>query len=69
MYSLFTFTLYYGPFRLLNFHLTDKLQDNAMELLTTLNKLKPTASKGVYMKSIFMSSTMSPSIAVDPKIS
>jgi len=47
----------------------DKLQENAMELLTTLNKLKPTASKGVYMKSIFMSSTMSPSIAVDPKIS
>lgn len=47
----------------------DKLQDNAMELLTTLNKLKPTASKGIYMKSIFMSSTMSPSIAVDPKIS
>lgn len=47
----------------------DKLQENAMELLTTLNKLKPTSSKGVYMKSIFMSSTMSPSIAVDPKIS
>jgi large subunit ribosomal protein L1 len=47
----------------------DKLQENAKELLTTLHKLKPTASKGVYMKSIFMSSTMSPSIAVDPKIS
>ena len=46
----------------------DKLQENAMELLTTLNKLKPTASKGVYMKSIFMSSTMSPSLAIDPKI-
>ena len=45
----------------------DKLHDNAMELLTTLNKLKPTSSKGVYMKSIFMSSTMSPSIAVDEK--
>ncbi|WCO00795.1 50S ribosomal protein L1 [Psychroserpens ponticola] len=45
----------------------DKLQDNAMELLTTLNKLKPTSSKGVYMKSIFMSSTMSPSIAIDVK--
>lgn len=45
----------------------DKLQDNAMELLTTLNKLKPTASKGVYMKSVFMSSTMSPSIAIDVK--
>ena len=45
----------------------DKLKENAMELLTTLNKLKPTASKGVYMKSIFMSSTMSPSIAIDVK--
>jgi len=43
----------------------DKLEENAMELLTTLNKLKPTAAKGVYMKSIFMSSTMSPSIAID----
>ena len=47
----------------------DKLQDNALELLTTLNKLKPTASKGIYMRSIFMSSTMSPSIAIDPKFS
>ncbi|WP_299224765.1 50S ribosomal protein L1 [uncultured Psychroserpens sp.] len=47
----------------------DKLKENAMELLTTLNKMKPTAAKGVYMKSIFMSSTMSPSIAVDPKLS
>jgi len=47
----------------------DKLHENALELLTTLNKLKPTASKGIYMRSIFMSSTMSPSIAVDPKFS
>ena len=46
----------------------DKLVGNAHELLTTLIKLKPTAAKGVYMKSIFMSSTMSPSIAIDPKI-
>ncbi|WP_452227972.1 MULTISPECIES: 50S ribosomal protein L1 [unclassified Lacinutrix] len=46
----------------------DKIEDNANELLQTLMKLKPTASKGVYVKSIFMSSTMSPSIAVDPKI-
>ena len=45
----------------------DKLKENAMELLTTLNKLKPTASKGVYMKSIFMSRTTSPSIAIDVK--
>lgn len=46
----------------------DKLAGNAHELITTLIKLKPTASKGTYMKSIFISSTMSPSIAVDPKI-
>ena len=45
----------------------DKLEENAMELLTTLNKLKPTSSKGVYMKSVFMSSTMSPSIAIEVK--
>ncbi|QCW99233.1 50S ribosomal protein L1 [Aggregatimonas sangjinii] len=45
----------------------DKIAGNAKELLDTLNKLKPAASKGVYMKSIFMSSTMSPSLQVDPK--
>lgn len=47
----------------------DKIVGNANELLSTLNKLKPTAAKGVYMKSIYMSSTMSPSIAIDPKLS
>lgn len=46
----------------------DKIEENAKELLSTLMKLKPTASKGVYVKSIFMSSTMSPSIAVDSKV-
>ncbi|WAC03319.1 50S ribosomal protein L1 [Lacinutrix neustonica] len=46
----------------------DKIEDNANELLTTLMKLKPTASKGIYVKSIYMSSTMSPSIAIDTKI-
>ncbi|WP_348661822.1 50S ribosomal protein L1 [uncultured Olleya sp.] len=46
----------------------DKIEDNANELLTTILKLKPTAAKGIYVKSIFMSSTMSPSIAVDTKI-
>jgi large subunit ribosomal protein L1 len=45
----------------------DKIEGNAKELLSTLIKLKPTSSKGVYVKSIFMSSTMSPSIAVDSK--
>ncbi|MCG8804188.1 50S ribosomal protein L1 [Tenacibaculum finnmarkense] len=44
-----------------------KIQENANELLQTLVKLKPTAAKGDYIKSIFMSSTMSPSIAVDEK--
>ncbi|WP_297765129.1 50S ribosomal protein L1 [uncultured Muriicola sp.] len=45
----------------------DKIAGNAKELLDTLNKLKPTASKGIYMKSVFMSSTMSPSVQLDPK--
>jgi large subunit ribosomal protein L1 len=47
---------------------TDKLIGNANELLSTLMKLKPTSSKGTYVKSIYMSSTMSPSIPVDTKI-
>ena len=45
----------------------DKIADNAKELLDTLVKMKPTAAKGVYMKSIYMSSTMSPSVQLDPK--
>ena len=45
----------------------EKIEGNAKELLTTLVKLKPQASKGVYIKSIFMSSTMSPSIEIDSK--
>jgi len=45
----------------------EKIEGNAKELLTTLVKLKPQGSKGVYIKSIFMSSTMSPSIEVDSK--
>ena len=44
-----------------------KIAENANELLQTINKLKPTASKGTYIKSIFMSSTMSPSVAIDAK--
>jgi large subunit ribosomal protein L1 len=44
-----------------------KLKDNAMELIQTLNKLKPSAAKGTYIKSIFISSTMSPSIQIDAK--
>jgi large subunit ribosomal protein L1 len=46
----------------------DKIVGNANELLQTLLKMKPTSSKGTYIKSIYISSTMSPSLAIDPKI-
>lgn len=46
---------------------TQKLAENAKELVSTIIKLKPTAAKGTYVKSIFMSSTMSPSVEVDVK--
>lgn len=45
----------------------DKLLDNAKELLTNIIKLKPTAAKGTYMKSVFVSSTMSMGVKVDTK--
>jgi large subunit ribosomal protein L1 len=45
----------------------EKIAGNAKELLTTLVKLKPQAAKGVYIKSIFMSGTMSPSVEIDTK--
>ena len=45
----------------------DKIAGNARELLTTLVKLKPQAAKGVYIKSIHMSSTMGPGVAIDTK--
>jgi len=44
-----------------------KIEENANELLQTIVKLKPTAAKGTYIKSIYLSSTMSPSINVDAK--
>ncbi len=44
-----------------------KLIDNANELLTTIVKLKPAASKGTYMESVYMSSTMRPSVRIDEK--
>lgn len=45
----------------------DKIKENADELLKTLMRLKPTAAKGTYVKSVYMSSTMSPGIPVDSK--
>ncbi len=46
---------------------SEKIAENAQELLQTIIKLKPSAAKGVYIKSIYMSSTMSPSIMIEPK--
>jgi large subunit ribosomal protein L1 len=45
----------------------NKIAENASEIIQTLIKLKPTAAKGTYIKSIHLSSTMSPAIALDPK--
>ena len=45
----------------------DKIYDNAHEIIQTLIKLKPTAAKGTYIKSIYLTSTMSPAIALDLK--
>ena len=45
----------------------DQIRDNAKEFVSTLLKLKPSAAKGTYIKSIYLSSTMSAGIKVDPK--
>jgi large subunit ribosomal protein L1 len=45
----------------------DKIADNAKEFLSTLQKLKPQAAKGTYVKSIYLSTTMSPGVKVEPK--
>jgi large subunit ribosomal protein L1 len=44
-----------------------KIKENASELITTLIKMKPAAAKGTYIRSIYLSSTMSPSIQIDAK--
>jgi large subunit ribosomal protein L1 len=45
----------------------DAIAGNAKEFISTVNKLKPAAAKGTYIKSIFISSTMSKGIKIDPK--
>ncbi len=45
----------------------DKIVDNARELIVTINKMKPAAAKGTYVKSIYLSSTMSAGVQIDPK--
>ena len=44
-----------------------KIEENANELLQTIVKMKPSSAKGTYIKSVYMSSTMSPSISIDTK--
>ena len=46
----------------------EKIYENADELLKTILKLKPSTTKGTYVKSVYMSSTMSPSISIDTKL-
>jgi len=46
----------------------DKIAENAQELLSTIQKLKPSSAKGTYVKSVTMSSTMSPGIIIDNKL-
>ena len=45
----------------------DQIFGNAKEFMATINKLKPASAKGTYVKSIYLSSTMSKGIKVDPK--
>lgn len=45
----------------------DQLLDNAKELLSTIVRMKPASAKGTYLKSIYLSSTMSPGVQVEPK--
>ena len=44
-----------------------KIVENAREFISMVNKLKPAAAKGTYIRSMFLSSTMSPGIKIDPK--
>jgi len=44
-----------------------KIVENAREFIHVVNKLKPAAAKGTYIKSMFLSSTMSPGVKVDPR--
>lgn len=46
---------------------TPKLVENAREFIQTIVKLKPAAAKGTYIRSIYLSSTMSPGLKIDPK--
>ncbi|MBK8882219.1 MAG: 50S ribosomal protein L1 [Bacteroidales bacterium] len=46
---------------------SQKIVENAREFISMVNKLKPAAAKGTYIRSVFLSSTMSPGVKIDPK--
>jgi len=55
----------HSPFGKVSFG-ADKLYDNFMALIETIIKLKPASSKGTYLKTISLSTTMGPGVKVDP---
>ncbi|NOR87887.1 MAG: 50S ribosomal protein L1 [Bacteroidales bacterium] len=60
------FGIVHSPIARVSFE-ADQVLDNARELINTIVKMKPAAAKGTYVISIFISSTMSPGIQIDPK--
>ena len=46
----------------------NKIAENANELMQTIMKLKPSSAKGTYVKSVTLSSTMSPGVSIDTKL-
>ena len=45
----------------------EQIEENAKEVMSTIIKLKPSAAKGTYVQSVYLSTTMSPGVQVDPK--
>ena len=45
----------------------EQIEENAKEVMATIIKLKPSAAKGTYVRSIYLSTTMSPGVQIDPK--
>lgn len=65
-YRVDKFGIVHSPIGKVSFS-AEQLAENAEELLITLSKAKPASVKGIYMKSVFVASTMSPGIQIDLK--
>ena len=65
-FKVYKFVIVHFSFSFMFFD-ADKIYDNVIEVLQTIIKLKPTSAKGTYVKSVTVSSTMSPGVKVDPK--